>query len=103
MNPLILSDLYFSGSCSNFSVLQTDSFTHYVERTVHPLFYSDLLCSDIFLYLVQEAERSSTGDPYGYPDIIGTTGGYKETKFHQVRKGVGVAHSTDRISRTTKP
>ena len=27
------------------------------------------------------------------------TGGYKETKFHPVGKGVGVAHSTDWISK----
>jgi len=31
------------------------------------------------------------------------TDGYKEMKFHRVCKGVGVAHSTDGISRTTKP
>jgi hypothetical protein len=30
------------------------------------------------------------------------TGGYKETKFHWVGKGVGVAHSTVSISKTTK-
>jgi hypothetical protein len=29
-----------------------------------------------------------------------TTGGYKETKFHPVGKGIGVAHSTDWISKT---
>ena len=31
------------------------------------------------------------------------TGGCKETMFHQVHKVVGVAHSTDSISRTTQP
>jgi hypothetical protein len=31
------------------------------------------------------------------------TGGYKGTKFHRVGKGVGVAHSTDGISRIAKP
>jgi len=29
------------------------------------------------------------------------TGKYKETKFYQVGKGIGVAHSTDSISKTT--
>jgi hypothetical protein len=29
------------------------------------------------------------------------TGGYKETKFHEVGKGVGFAHSTVCISKTT--
>ena len=29
------------------------------------------------------------------------TGGYKETKFHEVGKGVGFAHSTVGISKTT--
>jgi len=31
------------------------------------------------------------------------TGGYKETKFYWVGKGVGVAHSTACISRRAKP
>ena len=31
------------------------------------------------------------------------TGGYKETKFYWVGKGVGVAHSTVWISRAAKP
>jgi hypothetical protein len=30
------------------------------------------------------------------------TGGYKETKFHRVGKGVGFANSTAGISKTTK-
>jgi len=29
------------------------------------------------------------------------TGGYKGTKFHEVGKGVGFAHSTATISKTT--
>jgi hypothetical protein len=31
------------------------------------------------------------------------TGGYKETKFHPVCKGVGVAHSTVWIPRVAEP
>jgi len=31
------------------------------------------------------------------------TGGYKETKFHLVCKGVGVVHSTEWISRRAEP
>jgi len=31
------------------------------------------------------------------------TGGYKETKFQPVCKGVGVARSTDEITRRAKP
>ena len=52
MNSPILNYLYFSGSLGNFSVLQTDSFTHYVERTIHPFLYSDLLCGNIVFYLI---------------------------------------------------
>ena len=33
--------------------------------------------------------------------IIVATCGYKETKFHGVGKGVGVAHNTAIISKTT--
>gem|GEM_PF-796276 len=47
--------------------------------------------------------ENSTGDPCRCSEEIGTTGGYKETKIHWVGKGVGVAHSTDRITRTTQP
>ncbi len=62
----------------------------------------------------QVDSRGSRGDTQRKPfevaretltDVpIGTaTDGYKETKFHRVCKGVGVAHSTDSISRTTEP
>jgi len=41
----------------------------------------------------------NTGDPYWC--LQGVTGGYKETKFHRAGAGVGVAHSTVSISKTT--
>ncbi len=58
------------------------------------LFYNNVNNEDLTPYM----EFS-----YGCPDSIGATDGYKGTKFQQVRKGVGVAHSTDSISRTTQP
>jgi len=38
------------------------------------------------------------GRPVPMPS--GATGGYKETKFHLVGAGIGVAHSTVSISKT---
>ncbi len=51
------------------------------------------------------------GKPYDYDNEHGrplpmlcktATGGYKETKFHRVGRGVGVAHITANISKTTQ-